>query len=76
MNGEKISVICEDMEFAVENGFSEFERGIWGKNFDISYFNIFYLSKYIENTGERTTVKIDVNEFLSLWKKYVSDVSL
>lgn len=73
---EKITIMCDDQEFATTMGFQETERGVWVKSVDISSFESFVMIKYVQNSSDRIVQNLDRTEMIACWKKYVKDVSI
>lgn len=72
----KMTIMCDDQEFAATMGFQETERGVWVKSVDISSFESFVMIKYVQNSSDRIVQNLDRTEMIAYWKKYVKDVSI
>ena len=72
----KMTIMCDDQEFATTMGFKEMERGVWVKSVDISSFESFLMVKYVQNSSDRIVQNLDSTEMITCWKKYVKDVSI
>lgn len=74
--GEKMTIICDDMEFANSNGFKEFEHGVWEKTVEKSFSNSFLMVKYIQNSEKAEEIAVSETELPIFWTKYVQELIL
>lgn len=75
LNG-KIEVICDDREYAETHGLSEVEHGVWCAQKQVDYFDKIQLIKSIENSDEKESKELSVNEFIEAWRVYVKEVGI
>ena len=75
LQGDKMTIMCDDMEFAIANGFKEIEHGVWAKTVDKSFSDSFILIKYIQNSDEKVETSLKVREFLDCWTKYIVELN-
>ncbi len=73
---KKMTIMCDDQEFAIATGFKETEHGIWVKTVDIESFEVFSMIRYVQNSSDRMLQRLNSTELLDCWKRYVKDVSI
>ena len=76
INKDLIDIICDDYEYAMENGFVELERGVWINRKPLYSFSNFQMVKSIQDSSEKIIENISMEELTGMWNKYVSEVSI
>ena len=71
-----IVVLCFNMDYANEHGFSELERGVWIAEKPIESFDKFQFIKSKIDSEEKTILSIDKDQLVYLWQKYEYEVSI
>lgn len=73
---KKMTIVCDDHEFAIASGFKELEHGVWIKTVDIDSFESFWMVKYVQDNNDKIVQKLNSTELLVCWEKYIKDVSM
>ena len=71
-----IVVLCSNIDYANEHGFSELERGVWIAEKSIDLFDKIQMKKCNEDTNEDTITDLNKQQFIDMWNKYEFEPSI